>query len=98
MAYAIVLLKYRFPLERMLQTIDAHRGYLRELNARGKMLASGPLVPRDGGALLLRYDTDEELAALIAGDPFQKEGLVDTTVHVWAPNIGVEGLDGLAKG
>jgi uncharacterized protein YciI len=96
--YAFVALKYRFPLERMLQTIDRHRAYLRELLAQGKMIASGPFVPREGGALLLRIDDESEIPEIVAKDPFQIEGLVDTTVYKWAPNIGVEGLDSLARG
>jgi uncharacterized protein YciI len=94
--YAFVALKYRFPLERMVQTIDRHRAYLRELLDQGKMVASGPFVPREGGALLLRVENETEIQPILAKDPFQIEGLVDTTVYKWAPNIGVEGLDSLA--
>jgi uncharacterized protein YciI len=94
--YAFVALKYRYPLERMLQSIDRHRAYLRELHAQGKLIASGPFVPREGGALLLRVEEEAEIQSIVAKDPFQLEGLVDTTIHKWAPNIGVEGLDGLA--
>jgi uncharacterized protein YciI len=95
--YAFVALKYRYPLDRMLQTIDRHRAYLRELNAKGKMIASGPFVPREGGGILLRVEDESEIQPLLANDPFQTEGLVDTTVYKWAPNIGVEALDAIAK-
>jgi uncharacterized protein YciI len=93
--YALVLLRYLVPLERLSETVDRHRAYLRELHAAKKLVASGPLVPRTGGALLLRVADDAELAALLAGDPFGQEKLVEYTVHRWAPNIGVEGLDAL---
>ena len=93
--YAWVALRYLVPLERIQQTVDRHRAYLRGLEERRKLVASGPLIPRSGGALLLRAADDDELAALIAGDPFAQEGLVEHTVYRWAPNIGVEGLDGL---
>jgi uncharacterized protein YciI len=95
--YAFVALKYRYPLDRMLQTIDRHRAYLRELLAKGKMIASGPFVPREGGGVLLRVEDESEIQPLLANDPFQIEGLVDTTVYRWAPNIGVEALDSLSK-
>ena len=88
--YAFVALKYRYPLERMLQTVDRHRAYLRELLAQGKLIASGPFVPREGGALLLRVDDDAEIQPLLDEDPFQIERLVETTIFRWAPNIGVE--------
>jgi len=95
--YAFVALKYRYPLERMLKTIDRHRAYLRELLVQGKMVASGPFVPREGGGLLLRVEEESEIASILAKDPFQLEELVETTIYKWAPNIGVEGLDSLPR-
>ncbi|MFN2548265.1 MAG: YciI family protein [Myxococcales bacterium] len=94
--YAIVVLKYTAPLERILQTVEKHRAYLRELHAQGKMVASGPFVPREGGALLLRINDPSEIQPLRAKDPYQIEGLCSDTIHVWDPNIGREGLDSLA--
>ena len=88
---AFVALKYRYPLERMLQTVDRHRAYLRELHAKGKMVASGPFEPRTGGALLLKADSEEDLQAMLAADPFQQEELVETTIYRWVINIGSVG-------
>ena len=93
--YVYAVLQYKVPLERINQTVDRHRAYLRGLLAQGKMLASGPLVPRTGGALLLRVADEAELKTLLAGDPFAQEQLVEYTLYTWAPNIGTEGLDTL---
>lgn len=93
--YAWVALRYLAPLERIEQTVDRHRAYLRELHQRRKLVASGPLVPRTGGALLLRVADEAELSTLLADDPYAQEKLVEHTVYRWAPNIGVEGLDAL---
>jgi uncharacterized protein YciI len=95
--YAFVAVKYRYSLDRMQQTVDRHRAYLRELLAQGKMVASGPFVPREGGGILLRVEDESEIQPILAKDPFQIEQLVDATIYKWAPNIGVEGLDSLAK-
>src|SRR2546423_4009663 len=95
--YAFVALRYRYPLERIQQTVDRHRAYLRELLAQGKMIASGPFVPREGGGLLLRVEDEAEIQAVLEKDPFQIERLVDTTIYKWAPNIGVEELDSLPR-
>ena len=95
--YAIVTLKYTAPLERILKTVEKHREYLRELHAQGKMVASGPFVPREGGALLLRVEDPSEIQPLLAKDPYHQEGLCTDTIYVWDPNIGREGLDALAK-
>ena len=96
--YAIVALKYTAPLERILKTVEKHRAYLRELHAQGKLVASGPFIPREGGALILRIDDPSEIQPLRAKDPYQIEGLCADTIHVWDPNIGREGLDSLAIG
>ena len=66
--YAFVALKYTVPLERILQTVDRHRAYLRELLAQGKMVCSGPFVPRSGGALLLRVSDEKEIPEILARD------------------------------
>jgi len=94
--YALVILKYRVPLERIAQSTERHRAYLRELHARGQLVASGPFDPRVGGCLLLRANDEAEVRALLASDPFHQEQLVESTVHLWLPNIGVDGLDRLA--
>lgn len=95
--YAFVALKYLAPMERIQQTVERHRAYLRELHAAGKMVCSGPFVPREGGGLLLRIDDSSEIAPLLAKDPYHVEGLVSDTIYIWDPNIGRDGLDSLAK-
>ena len=93
--YVYVVLRYLVPIERIEQTVDRHRAYLRSLKAQRKLLASGPLSPRTGGALLLRVADEAELSRLLHGDPFFEEGLVEHTLFRWAPNIGVDGLDAM---
>lgn len=93
--YAFVALKYAVPLDRILQTLERHRAYLRELLAQGKLVCSGPFVPRTGGGLLLRVEDDAEVARILEKDPFQIEKLVETSVTMWDPNVGREGLDAL---
>jgi uncharacterized protein YciI len=91
--YAFVALKYLAPMERIQQTVDRHRAYLRELKAQGKMVCSGPFVPREGGGLLLRIHSPDEIGPLLAKDPYHMENLVSDTIYVWDPNIGREELD-----
>ena len=94
--YAFVALKYLYPLDRMQQTVERHRAYLRQLQAQGKMVCSGPFVPREGGALLLRIEKPSEIEPILAKDPYQIEKLVSHTIYIWDPNIGREGLDALS--
>lgn len=96
--YAIALVKYRKPLEDVLKVLEAHRAYLGDLKRQGLLLASGPLDPRSGGALLLRVPDDTVAASLDAirdGDPFTQTGCAQYELLPWAPTIGVDSLDNL---
>ncbi len=97
--YAIAIIRYRRPLEDVLQVVDEHRAYLRDLKQKGVLLASGPFEPRYGGGLLLRIpDGPAGDAALVAardGDPFVKRGIAQYELLPWAPTIGKEDLDRL---
>ncbi len=96
--YAIALVRYRKPLDQVLQHVEAHRAYLRDLKAKGTLLASGPLEPRNGGALLLRVPdgaVDAALDAVRDGDPFVKHGVAQYELLPWAPGIGKDDLDRL---
>jgi uncharacterized protein YciI len=96
--YAIAIVRYRKPLDEVLKVVDAHRTYLRDLRAKGLLLASGPLDPRAGGALLLRVPDDgahAELDRIRDGDPFTQAGLAQYEILPWLPNIGIESLDSL---
>jgi uncharacterized protein YciI len=96
--YAIALIRYRRPLEDILSAVDAHRAYLRTLQDAGLLLASGPMDPRVGGALLLRVPDDAVDATLDRirdGDPFTRAGLAQYELIPWAPVIGRDALDRL---
>ncbi len=96
--YAIAVIRYRKPLEEVLKVVDQHRAYLRDLKARGVLLASGPFEPRYGGALLLRLPDPGAEAALLGvrdGDPFVAQGVAQYELLQWAPNIGKDDLDRL---
>ncbi|MGH9750097.1 MAG: YciI family protein [Candidatus Polarisedimenticolia bacterium] len=96
--YAIAFVRYRRPLDEVLVHLEAHRAYLRDLQARGVLLGSGPLEPRHGGALLLRVPDDGAPAALDRirdDDPFTRNGVAQYEIWPWVPNIGREGLDRL---
>jgi uncharacterized protein YciI len=96
--YAIALLRYRRPLDEVLKVIDSHRAYLRTLEEKGLLLASGSLDPRFGGALLLRVPDDAvqtTLDRIRDDDPSTKAGVVQYELLPWAPVIGRERLDRL---
>lgn len=96
--YAIVILRYRQPLEEVLKVQDTHRAYLRQLKADGVLLAAGPQEPRFGGMFLLRVPDDTAQAALDAvrdNDPFYQAGVAQYELIRWNVVIGKEDLDRL---
>jgi uncharacterized protein YciI len=96
--YAIVILRYRQPLEEVLKVQDTHRAYLRQLKADGVLLAAGPQEPRFGGMFLLRVPDGTAQAALDAvrdNDPFYQAGVAQYELIRWNVVIGKDDLDRL---
>jgi uncharacterized protein YciI len=94
--YALAIIRYRRPLEEVVNVTDAHRTYLRDLKQQGVLLASGPFDPRSGGALLLRVpdgDAHGTLDRVRDNDPFIKAGVAQYELLLWNPVIGKEDLD-----
>jgi uncharacterized protein YciI len=90
--FGLVTLQYARPLEEVLLHVEDHRAYLRELHRQGHLVASGPFVPRTGGALLLHAATEEAMRELIKGDPFAIRGIATYELRIWDPVIGKEAL------
>jgi uncharacterized protein YciI len=94
--YALAIVRYRKPMEEVEKVVQEHRAYLKGLLERGILLASGPLDPRNGGALLLRVpdaDVPGALDRVRDGDPFVREGVAQYELLPWKPTFGVEKLD-----
>jgi uncharacterized protein YciI len=97
--YAIALIRYRRPLEEVLEVTEQHRSYLRELQDEGILIASGPMDPRAGGILLLRVDDDDvngTLDRVRDGDPYVTFGLAQYELIAWNVGLGKERLDGIS--
>jgi uncharacterized protein YciI len=73
----IIELTYKAPNEQIDQHLSAHRVFLDQYYAAGKFIASGAKVPREGGVILARASSKEEIAAIITEDPFHQHGLAD---------------------
>ena len=94
--YALAIIRYRRPIEEVLAHYEAHRAYLQDLKAKGTLVASGPLEPRFGGALLLRVPDDaveRTLDAVRDGDPYWKAGVAQYELLGWNVKTGREDLD-----
>ena len=94
--YALAIIRYRRPLEEVLVHHEAHRAYLQVLKAQGLLVASGPLEPRYGGALLLRVPDDAVGATLERirdGDPYWEAGVGQYELLPWNVKTGRDDLD-----
>lgn len=76
----VVMLTYTQPPAEVDKHREAHRDWVRHQYERGRFLASGPRVPREGGLILVRDMPRENLDALLAEDPFRQNGVADYTV------------------
>jgi uncharacterized protein YciI len=96
--YAIVIVRYRQPLEEVVKVQEPHRAYLRQLKEAGVLLAAGPMDPRFGGMFLLRVADDDPRAALDKvrdQDPFYSAGVAQYELIPWNVVIGRDDLDRL---
>jgi uncharacterized protein YciI len=98
--YAIALVRYRRPLEEVLEVTEQHRAYLKTLQDEGILLASGPMDPRSGGIILLNVPDDDvgpTLDRVRDGDPYVTFGLAQYELIAWNVGIGKENLDKLIQ-
>jgi uncharacterized protein YciI len=97
--YAIALIRYRRPLEEVIEVTPQHRSYLESLKDEGILIASGPMDPRHGGILLLNVPDDNVAATLDRvrdGDPYVTFDLAQYEMIPWVVGIGKEDLDRIA--
>ncbi len=94
--YALAIIRYRRPIEEVLSHHEAHRAYLQRLKKEGVLVASGPLAPRFGGALLLRVPDDtaqEAMDSVRDHDPYWQAGVAQYELLGWDVKTGREDLD-----
>lgn len=83
MKYAAVI-AYSQDKDRVEAVRPAHRQYLRELLAGGKLAVSGPFTDGWGALIVYEADSADEAEALLKGDPFHANGVfLSWTVRPW---------------
>lgn len=73
----VIELTYRVDLDQIDAAMKPHVAFLNEHYAAGTFLVSGRKIPRDGGIILARGKTREELEAIMKTDPFCAQGLAE---------------------
>jgi uncharacterized protein YciI len=92
-----ISLRYVKPLAVIDSLISEHVAYLREQYAAGIFLLSGRKVPRDGGVIVCRGVSREELARILSRDPFARAGAAEYDIVEFTPSMAGEGLEGLLE-
>ncbi|WP_428558996.1 MAG: YciI family protein [Solidesulfovibrio sp. DCME] len=82
----LVLLHYVKPVAAVDALLEEHIRFLEGHYAQGTFVLSGRQVPRTGGLILARADSREALMAVLAGDPFWREGAARYEVVEFVPS------------
>ncbi|HEY7629114.1 MAG TPA: YciI family protein [Thermoleophilaceae bacterium] len=91
----LIVLTYVKPLEEVDKLLDDHLAYLDRHYAEGRFLLSGARVPRNGGVILSRGDSKEELDVVVATDPLISEGVATYELLQFQPGRRAKELGNL---
>ena len=83
----IVSLTYKASLEAIDKELNNHIDYLKKQYAAGNFLASGRKIPRNGGVVLAKAQSREELDEILKQDPFNQNNLADYEVIEFVPSM-----------
>ncbi len=92
MKYFLIHITYTVPIEQVEAITPDHRAYLRSQFAEGKLLFSGPRVPRTGGVLFGKAEDKSVMEAMVSADPFKTNGIANYDIIEIAPTIWAEQL------
>ena len=76
----VVELLYKADLSRIDAHMAAHVKFLKKHYASGHFVVSGRKIPRDGGIIIAVGKSRDEIAAIMAEDPFCAHGLADVRI------------------
>ena len=76
----VIELSYTAPLAKIDAHMTAHVAFLKKHYASGTFLVSGRQIPRVGGIILAVGESPEQIKAIMAEDPFCKNGLADVRI------------------
>lgn len=70
MRHCVVEIIYKAPISKIEELTDSHRAYLQKGYEKGILLVSGPKVPREGGILIAKASSLEEIKSFCEQDPY----------------------------
>jgi uncharacterized protein YciI len=87
--------RYLKPVDEVQQHMDAHREWVREHAMAGTFIAAGPQVPPGGGIILTVGASRDDLAAIIAKDPFIVNGVAEYDIREYDMVLATPGTEAL---
>lgn len=75
MKHFMIELTYTASPEEVAEVLPDHRNFLDLGYSQGRLLFSGPQVPKTGGMIIARDVSLEEIKKFFAGDPFLTRGV-----------------------
>jgi uncharacterized protein YciI len=81
----VLLSRYLKPLDEVDKVVGEHRAFLEKHYASGDLLISGPQNPRTGGVIVTKEMTRAAVDAMLANDPFVREGVSEYQIIEFNP-------------
>lgn len=79
--------RYVRPLEEIDTRLAPHREWLRHNIALGHILIAGRRMPRVGGVIIFRAQTEAEARLIAESDPFVIAGVAEFNLVAWEPTM-----------
>ncbi|MFI5909116.1 YciI family protein [Dactylosporangium sp. NPDC051541] len=91
----VITLRYTAEIDKIDDALQAHTEWVDGQYDDGVFVASGAMIPREGGVILAAGLPRSELEARLALDPFQQKGLAEYQIVEFAPRRVAAGLERL---
>lgn len=85
MKHFIIKMDYTVPIDVIDEHLHTHRSFLDEGYKKELLLASGPQNPREGGILIGKAGSLEEMKEFFTRDPFNQKNLATYTFIEFIP-------------
>ena len=93
MKHFVVLINYKVPFEQFEHVVPSHREYLQSAVDAGMVLLSGPRIPRTGGVVIIKADSESAARAFTDKDPYNLAGVADYQILEFKPGRHQDFLD-----
>lgn len=93
-----VILEYKKPMEDVERHTVEHRAFLDTYYAEGVLMMSGRQTSGKGGVIIANAPDRQQLEAIFAKDPFNREGIADYHYYEFTPNKFQPAIKALIEG